>query len=187
MGQCWSSSRYNRRRGTKLSHWNTFPPNSCRFSPGKKDLARERPTTCFASPACSSWRGFLVSFAVSGVFFLLSCLLVLSMKSCGLVLAPGDSLAEIPAGIDGSWQLGTGGWVQAVLQSPGPVVQAGILMPSNAAIPLFAFPSARFHLLESVWKPGTFLLWLTQSPEEFLRWWHWGWITPGSSSLPLDE
>lgn len=120
-------------------------------------------------PAAADWGFWSVLLLVGFFFFLLSCLLVLSMKSCGLVLAPGDSLAEIPAGIGGSWQLGTGGWVQAVLQSPGPVVQAGILMPSNAAIPLFAFPSAGFHLLEPVWKPGTFLLWLTQNPEEFFE------------------
>lgn len=80
-------------------------PTGTHSHPTPADLALERrilpekdpQRALLPLPTAADWRFWLVLLLVG--FFLLSCLFVLSMKSCGLVLAPRDNLAEIPTGM----------------------------------------------------------------------------------------
>lgn len=165
MSQCWLSLSYKHRRGTELSPGTHSHPTPADSALDERSC-RERASSCFASPAQSSWMGFLPGFAVSGVFFCLFGFFALflvcfqSVKSWRLFLAPGDNLAEIPAGMLALIAAGQANSA-SVPRACSPSWNADgrqWMQPS-----LCSCPSAGFHPSEPLWKPGIFLLWLSEN------------------------
>lgn len=151
MGQCWLSSRQNHRRGTELSTGtHSHPTPADPALQGRVWPEKHPQPPLLPLPRAAQW-GILPCFAVSGglfFFFSLSCLFseysILEAAS-GTWGQPGWN-SSWDAGTDSSWQLGTAAWLQTVPQSPGPALQAGILMYSSLCLSFCRISSIRTNL-----------------------------------------